>query len=188
MIRECMHAAKASATLGIFWTLTACGGGTTTSSNSTDGGASAQQDAGTETHDSGGTGSPSDSGATSDAGTSHDAATSASTLSIKIPANFTGTTRQLSVVVEAQLPPAGPPAGILYQANSPVLVAGQKLDVALDATGISGDYFVLVVLYMQGGGNFSPKSGVDYQVATTAKVHFDGGAHNLGELDLVLAP
>lgn len=54
----------------------------------------------------------------------------------------------------------------------------------LGGTGPAGEYFVVVVLYMQGGGVFSPKAGVDYQAGTMAKVKFDGKAVDLGTLDL----
>ena len=185
MIRTYVHGLASATTVGILSVLAACSSTSGGAAGATDGGGAAQDDASTAGHDSGAT--PADSGSQHlDSGTSQDAA-SGSTLTIKIPSSFTGTTRQLLVVTEAALPPMGPPAGILYQAMTPQLTAGQKVNVTLDTSGTTGDYYVLVALYMQGGGMFSPKAGIDYQVATTMKVHFDGSAHDLGELDLALA-
>lgn len=156
---------------------------TTGGSSGTDGGTEHEPDASTP-QDSG-AGMP-DAGAPVDASSTPDAATG-STLAIKVPSTFTGTTRQLVVVTETSLPPMGPPSGILYQANAPAVTAGDTLHLTVDTSGASGDDYLLVVLYMQGGGMYSPKAGVDYEAATMAKVHFDGKPHDLGELDLVLA-
>ncbi len=187
MIRTYVHGLASATTVGILSVLAACSSTSGGAAGATDGGGAAQDDASTAAHDSGGT-TPADSGSQHlDSGTAQEAAVSGSTLTIKIPSNFTGTTRQLLVVTEAALPPMGPPAGILYQGMNPQLTAGQKVNVTLDTSSTTGDYYVLVALYMQGGGMFSPKAGIDYQVATTMKVHFDGSAHDLGELDLALA-
>ena len=108
-------------------------------------------------------------------------------LVLNIPSSFTGTTRELDVVVTPTVPMAGPPAGILYQLKNPVVTAGQALTIHGDATGIKGSYYVVVVLYMQGGGQFSPTPGIDYTVQTTATVSFTGSAIDLGSLTLKLA-
>jgi hypothetical protein len=89
--------------------------------------------------------------------------------------------------VTASLPIAGPPAGVLFQSSTaPAVTAGQPLVVHGDATGITGDYYVVAVLYMQGGGQFSPKPGVDYDAFGAQKVHFAGAAIDLGAMKLVL--
>jgi hypothetical protein len=108
-------------------------------------------------------------------------------LTLAVPASFSGSTRQLDVVVTPSLPIAGPPAGVLYQSTSaPVVTAGQPFAVQGDATGITGDYYVVAVLYMQGGGQFSPKAGTDYDAFASQKVHFDGSAIDLGTMKLAL--
>ena len=108
-------------------------------------------------------------------------------LVLNIPASFTGTTRELDVIVSSSVPVAGPPAGILYQKENPTVTAGEALTFDGDATGIDGSYYVVVVLYMQGGGQFTPTNGVDYETQSTAKITFSGSAVDLGTMSLQLA-
>ena len=160
------------------------------SSSSSSGGGTANDagaggnDASTAGPDAGGTGAD----ASTDAPATHDAAPAAiAKLKVNVPATYTGTARQLVVVVEASLPPMGPPAGILLQKNAPTVTAGAALSVDGDPAGLSGDYYVLVVLFMPGGGTQSPKSGIDYVASSATKVHFDGTSVDLGQVDLALA-
>jgi hypothetical protein len=108
--------------------------------------------------------------------TGSDAASAAKfTATLAIPATFSGETTKLVVAAFSKLPVAGPPdGGILMQVESPALTAGGTFAVEGDVTGISGDYFVLAVVYMKGGGSFSPKDGVDYDAATAKALAFDG--------------
>ncbi len=139
----------------------------------------------------GDSGSPGVPASSNDAGDANGSAQSVpgndAQLVLTIPANFTGTTRELDVVVTPTLPIAGPPAGILYQAESPVVTAGQSLTIHGDATGISGSYYVVAILYMQGGGQFSPTPGKDYEAQSSATMKFDGKAIDLGTLSLSIA-
>ena len=159
------------------------------SSSSSSGGGAAGNDASTSGTD--GSAAAPDAGgadASTDAPTSHDAAPAAvAKLKVNVPSTYTGTARQLVVVVEQSLPPMGPPAGILLQKNAPTVTAGASLSVDGDPAGLSGDYYVLVVLFMPGGGTQSPKSGIDYVATSAAKVHFDGTSVDLGSVDLALA-
>lgn len=140
---------------------------------------SSEPDAASPPHDAG-----ADTSATPDAGSTKALAT----LKLSIPADYVGTPRQLNVVLVDRLPVAGPPSSILYQESAPQLAAGQTLTVRGDASGVHGSFYVVVVLYMQGGGSFSPKAGVDYTVASADKVTFGGAAIDLGAMDLVKAP
>lgn len=112
---------------------------------------------------------------------------SAATISVTAPVSMTGTPRQLIVAAFDSLPVAGPPAAILYQGNSPAIAAGQTLTVMGDAGALSGDKYVLAVLYMNGGGMLAPKPGVDYASAGT-KVTFTGHALSIGPLTLARVP
>ena len=109
-----------------------------------------------------------------------------STITIVVPSDFTGTPRQLLVAAFDQFPVTGPPAGVLYQ-GTPTITAGATLHLAADASGVSGTKYVLAVLYMQGGGQFSPVPGVDYASAP-ATIDFGGQAMDLGTLTLTLVP
>lgn len=105
---------------------------------------------------------------------------------VGVPASFSGTPRQLLVAAFDQFPPAGPPAGILYQGN-PMLSAGHAVKVSGDGTGLSGTKYVLAVLYMQGGGQLQPMAGVDY-VSAPVQVSFNGQPVDFGTLALMLLP
>jgi hypothetical protein len=106
-------------------------------------------------------------------------------IDVVVPSSLHGTPRQLVVAAFDQFPVTGPPAGILYQA-SPSIVAGQTLTIAGDPGSLSGQKFVLAVLYMQGGGMLAPTANVDY-VSAPAQVTFGGGgAIAIGPLDLIL--
>jgi hypothetical protein len=97
------------------------------------------------------------------------------TATLAIPATFSGETTKLVVAAFSKLPVAGPPdGGILMQVDTPKLTAGGTFAVEGDVTGISGSYYILAVVYMKGGGNFSPKDGVDYDASTAKALEFDG--------------
>lgn len=163
-------------------TLVAC-----SSSSSAPAGPAASSEAGAP-HDAasgvGDTGGQASDAAKSEGGTS---ATVDAKLVLDVPATFSGATREIDVVVVPQLPVAGPPAGILFQETSPAVTAGQPMTIHGDATGVTGENYVVVVLYMQGGGSFAPKAGVDYVAQSSAKVDFNGAAVDLGTLKLSLA-
>ncbi|MCA9675286.1 MAG: hypothetical protein KC464_09650, partial [Myxococcales bacterium] len=125
--------------------------------------------------------------ATPDAATP-DAAPAASHLTVHVPDDFAGTTRQLVVVYHPQPTLSGAPTGSLYQANAPALTAGADVDLAVDPLGVTGTYYVTTVLYMVGGGQFVPASGIDYLATSTTSFEFDGGPMDLGAIDLALAP
>jgi hypothetical protein len=133
-------------------------------------------------------GPPAGSGSTGDAGVlpeasapSHDA-----TLTLEVPATLIGTPRQLDVVAFSSLPIKGPPAAVLYERASPAVTPGVPIVVRGDVTGVTGELYVVAVLYMNGGGQFSPKAGVDYAAYGTKTVRFDGAAMDLGSMKLTL--
>ena len=47
------------------------------------------------------------------------------------------------------------------------MVPGTVMPFTIDNKGLSGDYFVNVGLYMQGGGAAAPKAGVDFSASTS---------------------
>lgn len=109
-----------------------------------------------------------------------------STVKVMVPSDFKGTPRQLLVAAFDSFPVTGPPAGILYQ-GTPAITPGASLQLTADATGLSGSKYVLAVLYVQGGGQFSPMPGVDYASAPES-VTFTGKAMDLGTLTLAVVP
>jgi hypothetical protein len=67
-----------------------------------------------------------------------------------------------------------------------ILSPSEDFILALEDVGVAGDYHVVAVLYVEGGGMFQPESGVDY-MATSEKLTFGNGMVEV-KLDLELAP
>ncbi len=111
-----------------------------------------------------------------------------SRLELAVPAGFTGTTRRLLVVLSRTMPLAGPPAGILLSEDAPVLSAGGVRTLQLDTSATQGGpFYIVAVLFMQGGGQQAPMAGVDYAGYSTRTFTFAGAAQELGRVDLALA-
>ena len=111
-----------------------------------------------------------------------------SSLRLAVPSTYTGAPRELAVIGAKQVPVNGPPDSVFLLDMMPAPVAGQTLNLSLDTSTASGAMYVVVVLYQQGGGQFSPKSGVDYVAQSAATFNFTGASLDLGTLNLVLAP
>ena len=62
----------------------------------------------------------------------------------------------------------------------------QPLVLAIDDVGQTGEYHLVAVLYVEGGGRFQPKSGVDY-MANSKKATLGQGKVEV-TLNLDLAP
>jgi hypothetical protein len=141
--------------------------------------------AGSSTDSDSGSGGPasasSSGGATAPAG--HDA-----TIVLLIPPDYIGTLAKLDLAYNRTAAFLGPPTGTLYEGTPGGIAAGQPLTVVGDATGVSGSYFVVAILYMKGGGVFVPSPGVDYVGETASPVAFDGNAISLGTLPVIIAP
>ena len=111
-----------------------------------------------------------------------------STLTLDVPASYSGAPRELAVIGVKQVPVGGPPDAIFLADNQPMPVAGQAMALTLDTSAATGDLYVVAVLYQQGGGQFTPKSGVDYVAQSAHTFHFTGAPMSLGTLTLTLAP
>jgi hypothetical protein len=111
-----------------------------------------------------------------------------SQLVLNVPASYSGSARQLAVVGVKHLPVGGPPDAVFLLDNMPMPHGGQPMTLALDTSSASGPLYVVAVLYQQGGGQYSPKSGVDYVAQSASTLDFTGAAMDLGSLDLAIAP
>lgn len=167
-----MTPARSSALFTVL--VAACGGGSTSSPHAD---AQASADA---PH-------VADAPAAIDAPHAIDAATT-SRLVLQVPASYTGTARQLAVVGVQHVPVAGPPDSVFLLDSMPMPQSGQAMTLALDTSSATGALYVVAVLYQQGGGQYSPQSGVDYVAQSASTFDFTGAAMDLGSLDLVIAP
>jgi len=147
---------------------------------------------------SGSTASGADSGTTPvvDAATATDAGATSTpdtgttkpqwTIRLTVPRDYTGTPRQLAVVLVNSLPVTGIPAAFLKFVDNPTVAAGQEITLTGDVPTNRGPFKVLAALYMQGGGQFSPKPGTDYDAATANFVELTGAPVDFGTLPLAL--
>jgi hypothetical protein len=117
---------------------------------------------------------------------------------ISLPDGFSGEIRQLMVTLATELPVTGPPAAILATIDNvdadgdgegdvdQILNQSRDLVLALPDVGVTGEHHVVVVLFMEGGGQFAPVSGVDY-MAASGPLSFGAGQVAV-ELELMLVP
>jgi len=117
---------------------------------------------------------------------------------ISLPDGFSGNITRLMVTLAASLPVTGPPAAVLADISNEdgdgdgigdvdrILSPDDDLILAFDDVGLSGNYHVVVALYMEGGGVFQPVPGVDY-MAASAQMQM-GAGQVVVDLELALVP
>lgn len=99
-------------------------------------------------------------------------------LTLSVPDDFDGQISNLQVVLASQLPLTGMPDAILATIENSdsdgdgerdvdqILNSSRNLVLALEDVGVSGDYHVMAILYMEGGGQFQPVPGVDFMASS----------------------
>lgn len=105
---------------------------------------------------------------------------------LSVPSDFAATPRNVYVGLYASLPPAGPPDVMVGSFPATSIAAGAPLRLTVDGVDEVGDYHVFVALFVEGGGNFQPEPGIDYQIITAPHT-FGAGPVELGTLSLELA-
>ncbi|MDH3726277.1 MAG: VCBS repeat-containing protein [Myxococcales bacterium] len=117
---------------------------------------------------------------------------------IRLPNDFGAKITKLIVTLAEELPVTGIPAAILATIENvdkdgdgeldvdQILSPSRDLVLALKDVGETGDYHVVVALYVEGGGEFIPVPGVDYQ-AESEKRAFGEGKVEVA-LDLAVVP
>lgn len=113
---------------------------------------------------------------------------------LHVPDSFGETPRQILVGLFDALPPAGPPLVVATVIDEPAIAADHtfeltatELEEADPADLLPGNYYVYVVLYVEGGGQFQPEPGIDYVAWTETKQHLGEEAVNLPDMMLGLA-
>jgi hypothetical protein len=117
---------------------------------------------------------------------------------ISLPHAFTGSVSKLLVTLADTLPVTGPPAAVLAEISNAdsdgdnigdvdrILGADMDLTLAFSDAGVTGQYHVVVALYMEGGGVFQPVPGIDY-MAASPPLELGSGQQDV-TLDLELVP
>ena len=107
-------------------------------------------------------------------------------VNISLPDDFSGRINKLLITLADSVPLAGPPAAVLADISNgdvdadgigdidSILSGSNDLTLAFEDVGVTGNYHVIVALYMEGGGTFQPVSGIDY-IATSSKLDLGHG-------------
>ena len=66
-----------------------------------------------------------------------------------------------------------------------VLAPGKDFTLAIDDVGLEGEYHVVAVAYVDGGGAFQPEPGIDYLAASEALTFGQGPVEAHLELELL---
>jgi hypothetical protein len=108
-------------------------------------------------------------------------ATDLVTASLLVPQDFTGVPSFLRVSFYQSIPPVGMPVAFGDRIANPALVPGQEFPLSTTQAGLTGPYYMTVVIYCQGGGNgLDPVAGVDWVGMSEVPLSFGPGT---GKLD-----
>ena len=107
--------------------------------------------------------------------------------SIEIPTPLEGTPRAMAISLYDTLTPAGPPNVTVTEIDAPAVVAGEPYVVEFSPLIATGEYYVWVFLYMEGGGEWAPVPGVDYFGHSAETITFDRAAVNFPSITLEMA-
>ena len=106
---------------------------------------------------------------------------------ILIPPSIIGEARSLAMVLYSTVPPAGPPDGIVAEISGPDIMGGYRFPIREVPVLFSGEYYLWVNLYMEGGGEWVPVNGVDYTGYAAEPVVLDGSPASFQDITLELA-
>ena len=106
---------------------------------------------------------------------------------LSLPETFEAEPRELLIALFSSLPPVGPPDAVLMRINEPSLGQGELYPVRVQPVLETGEYFIFVSLYVAGGGQYQPMSGIDYTGQSATKVSFDGGSVTFDDIEMQVA-
>lgn len=134
-----------------------------------------------------------DSGGDTDTDTDTDADTESEedivTATISVSADFDATPETLVAYFYQWYPPAGDPEAVAGSFPEPDIGPGNPYPIETDHGGLSGAYYLWVVLYVEGGGGGeSPVQGVDWVGGSSTPLTLGPGegANHLGQIQLDL--
>ena len=107
--------------------------------------------------------------------------------SVEIPADLVGTPRAMAVSLYDTLNPLGPPNVTVMEIDAPEVTAGQSYEIEFEPLIATGDYYVWVFLYMEGGGEWAPEPGIDYFGHSDELISFTGAAVAFAPITLAMA-
>ena len=101
---------------------------------------------------------------------------------ILIPESLNGTPRSLAVALYTSVPPAGPPDGIVAEIDGPDIQPGYRYPIRELPVLFTGEFYVWINLYMEGGGEWLPVNEIDYTGSTAQPIPFDGSPIQLDDI------
>lgn len=117
-------------------------------------------------------------------------------VTISLPDDFDAQIKKLVIILDKDDPHKGIPTEIPVTIDNvdndgdgeldvdQILSPSRDLVLAIDDVGVTGEFHVVAVVYVEGGGSFAPKSGVDFS-AFSEKIPFGEGKV---EVSLELGP
>lgn len=104
-------------------------------------------------------------------------------MQMQVPSTMDGTPdRLLFDIFDSPGRPNHLPNGYAGYFTAPELTAGQQLYFQLSDGDLQGDYWMWVIMYMEGGGYGAPLNGVDYIMRSEpAPLRLDGTPLNIDE-------
>lgn len=106
---------------------------------------------------------------------------------LRVPADYAGQASRLATAFYDTADVNRLPDALVPEVLSPTVVAGEAYSLSHTELEVSGEYYVMFVLYDVDGGIWSPMEGVDLTAVTEQAAKFDGTPVNFGELSLALA-
>jgi hypothetical protein len=103
---------------------------------------------------------------------------------IRVPADLEGQPRSLAVSLYTEQTPTAGPDVLITQIDSPSLRAGELYPIRVHPFLDTGEYYLWIILYMDGGGSARPVNAVDYTGTTGQPVVFDGQFVELEQVSL----
>jgi hypothetical protein len=116
---------------------------------------------------------------------------------ISVPKGFKGQITKLLVTLASTLPVTGPSDAVLAAIDNvdadgdgegnvdQILNSSRDLVLGVENVGVTGDYHVVAALYMEGGGQFQPVPGIDYQASSQRMTLGPGKVEVALELELI---
>lgn len=104
-------------------------------------------------------------------------------MNLQVPAPMQGSPSSLQFdIYDSASPPSHLPNGFAGIFRSLEMTPGEQLYFELSDSALQGDYWMWVILYMEGGGYGAPVNGVDYVMhSAPAALHLDGSPLNISE-------
>ena len=103
---------------------------------------------------------------------------------IRIPFDFSGEPTSLAVALYREPTPTGAPDVVLTQIPSPSVTPGELYPVRVHPFLDTGDFYLWVFIYVEGGGTNRPVNGIDYMGNPGTPITFDGQALEFTTVDI----